>query len=73
MFVDLYKVIRGGLQASVPGYGLKEMEAFLDFRRQAEIKDGGASIVEYERYVQTGTAEQQRRWQRVYRRRFIRT
>jgi predicted RecB family nuclease len=53
VFVDLYKVVRGGLQASVPGYGLKEMEAFLDFRRQAEIRDGGTSIVEYERYVQT--------------------
>jgi predicted RecB family nuclease len=53
VFVDLYKVVKGGLAASVPGYGLKEIEAFLDFRRQAEIKDGGASIVEYERYVQT--------------------
>jgi uncharacterized protein len=53
VFVDLYKVVKGGLAASVPGYGLKEMEAFLDFQRQAEIKDGGTSIVEYERYVQS--------------------
>ena len=53
VFVDLYKVVRGGLAASVPGYGLKELEAFLDFRRDAEIRDGATSIVEYERYVQT--------------------
>jgi predicted RecB family nuclease len=53
VLVDLLKVVRGGLQASVPNYGLKEMEAFLDFRRQAEVKDGGTSIVEYERYMQT--------------------
>ena len=53
VFVDLYKVVRGGLVASVPGYGLKELEAFLDFPRQAEIRDGGTSIVEFERYVQT--------------------
>jgi Ni2+-binding GTPase involved in maturation of urease and hydrogenase len=53
VFVDLYKVVKGGLAASVPGYGLKEIEAFLGFRRDAEIKDGGTSIVEYERYVQT--------------------
>ena len=33
----------------VPGYGLKEMEAFLDFTRSAPIRDGGTSIVEYER------------------------
>ena len=30
--------------ASVPGYGLKEMEAFLGFERHAEISDGGTSI-----------------------------
>jgi uncharacterized protein len=50
---DLYKVVRGGLQASVPGYGLKELEAFLDFQRRGQIADGGTSIVEYERYMQT--------------------
>jgi uncharacterized protein len=53
VFVDLYKVVKGGLVASVPGYGLKEIEAFLGFRRDAEIRDGGTSIVEYERFVQT--------------------
>jgi predicted RecB family nuclease len=53
VFVDLYKVVKGGLVASVRGYGLKEMEAFLGFERSAEIRDGGTSIVEYERYVQT--------------------
>lgn len=54
VLVDLLKVVRGGLAASVPGYGLKEMEAFLDFKRSAEIRDGGTSVVEYERFVQTG-------------------
>jgi uncharacterized protein len=53
VLVDLLKVVRGGVAASVPGYGLKEMEAFLPLRRDAEIRDGGASVVEYERYVQT--------------------
>ncbi|HZQ64108.1 MAG TPA: TM0106 family RecB-like putative nuclease [Gaiellaceae bacterium] len=52
VFVDLLKVVRG-LAASVPGYGLKEMEAFLAFHRTAPIRDGGTSIVEYERFVQT--------------------
>ncbi len=53
VLVDLLKVVRGGLTASVPRYGLKEMEAFLDFERDAEIRDGGSSVVEYERYMQT--------------------
>ena len=34
VFVDLLKVVRNGLRASRPGYGLKEMEAFLDFERR---------------------------------------
>jgi uncharacterized protein len=53
VFVDLYKVVKGSLLASVPGYGLKEMEAFLGFDRTGEIRDGGTSIVEYERFAQT--------------------
>jgi predicted RecB family nuclease len=52
VFVDLLKVVRGGLRASRPGYGLKEMEAFLPaFRREAEIKDGGTSIVAFEEWM----------------------
>jgi predicted RecB family nuclease len=53
VLVDLLKVVRGGLAASVPGYGLKEMEIFLAFDRHAEIRDGGTSIIEHERYIQT--------------------
>jgi predicted RecB family nuclease len=53
VLVDLLKVVRGGVAASVPGYGLKEMEAFLPLHRDAEIRDGATSIVEYERYIQT--------------------
>jgi len=54
VFVDLYKVVRNGLRASRPGYGLKELETFLDFRRQAEVQDGGTSIVIFEQWMQTG-------------------
>jgi predicted RecB family nuclease len=53
VFVDLLKVVRGGLRASRPGYGLKEMEAFLHFERRAEIREGGASIVAFEQWLQT--------------------
>ena len=54
VFVDLYKVVRNGIRASRPGYGLKELEHFLDFEREAEVKDGGASIVIFEQWMQTG-------------------
>lgn len=54
VFVDLLRVVRNGLRASRPGYGLKEMESFLDFEREAEVKDGGTSIVVFEQWMQTG-------------------
>jgi predicted RecB family nuclease len=53
VFVDLYKVVRNGLRASRPGYGLKEIETFLDFHRHAEVRDGGTSIVMFEEWMQT--------------------
>jgi predicted RecB family nuclease len=54
LFVDLLKVVRGGLRVSRPGYGLKELEAFLPLKRAAEIKEGGASIVAFEEWMVTG-------------------
>ena len=51
VFTDLLKVVRGGLRVSRPGYGLKEMEHLLGFERAAEIRDGGTSIVEFERWL----------------------
>ena len=51
VFVDLYRVVRGGLMISRQGYGLKEIEHLLDFERTAPIKDGGTSIVEFERWM----------------------
>jgi predicted RecB family nuclease len=52
VFVDLYRVVRNGVRVSRRGYGLKELEAFLDFERLAEVKDGGASIVIFEQWMQ---------------------
>jgi predicted RecB family nuclease len=57
VFVDLLAVVRNGIRASRPGYGLKELEVFLDFERRAEVKDGGTSIVVFERWMQTRDPE----------------
>jgi uncharacterized protein len=51
VFVDLYKVVKGGLRISRRGYGLKEVEQLIGFGRSAEIREGGASIVEFERWM----------------------
>src|SRR5437868_2438248 len=34
IFIDLFKVVRNGLRASRRGYGLKEMEPYLDRERK---------------------------------------
>ena len=53
VFVDLYRVVRNAIRTSRPGYGLKELEAFLTFRREAEIQDGGTSIIVFEQWMQS--------------------
>jgi hypothetical protein len=48
VFVDLLRVVRNGIRTSRPGLGLKELEAFLDFERRAEVRSRGrgASVVQ---------------------------
>lgn len=60
VFIDLYQVVRQSLQASVENYSIKSMERFYMEARTADVKEGGASIVEYERYREiAGTPEGQ--------------
>jgi predicted RecB family nuclease len=53
--IDLYKVVREALRVS-EGYSLKDLEAFYMGGRAAAVKNAGGSIVEYERWRQTGDA-----------------
>ena len=56
VFVDLYRVTRQGLVIGSPSYGLKKLEPLYMAARTGPITDGGSSIVEYERYLETGDA-----------------
>ncbi len=53
-FVDLYAVVRQGIMASVESYSIKKIEAFYDMERDEAVTSGGDSIVEYERWRETG-------------------
>lgn len=53
-FVDLYRVVRQGLQASTEGYSLKDLEKIYWGGRDGEVTNAGDSIVEYERWRETG-------------------
>lgn len=42
-FIDLHTVIKESLQASVESYSLKQMEAFTDYKRQADLFEAAAA------------------------------
>jgi predicted RecB family nuclease len=54
VFVDLYAVVRNGLRVSQPRYSIKNLEVFLPMEREADIKEGGVSIVMFEEWMRTG-------------------
>lgn len=53
-FVDLYRVVRQGLQASTEGYSLKDLEKIYWGQRSGEVISAGSSVVEYENWRVTG-------------------
>jgi predicted RecB family nuclease len=58
VLVDLYAVVRQGLQVGEESYGLKKLERHTAFvRRETTVRDGGGSIVAYERWLETGRAD----------------
>ncbi len=56
VLVDLYRVVRQGLRASYPSYSIKDIEHFYMGPREAAVKNAGASIVEYELWLETHEA-----------------
>jgi predicted RecB family nuclease len=53
-FVDLYTVARQAIRASTEGYSLKDLEKIYWGGRSGEVTNAGDSIVEYERWRETG-------------------
>ncbi len=53
-FVDLYQVARQSIRASTEGYSLKDLEKIYWGKRTGDVTNAGDSIVEYERWRETG-------------------
>ncbi|HEV3234948.1 MAG TPA: TM0106 family RecB-like putative nuclease [Candidatus Dormibacteraeota bacterium] len=52
VLVDLYRVVRQGIQVSQDSYSLKKLEPlYMESTRDAAIKEAGSSIVAYERWL----------------------
>ena len=54
VLVDLYRVVKQSLRASVPSYSIKEIEALYGFRRTAEVKGGQDAVVTFEQWLEGG-------------------
>lgn len=57
VFIDLYKVVKNGLLISEPKYSIKNLEIFYMQKRQQELKSGGASVVWFEKFLETKDEE----------------
>jgi uncharacterized protein len=53
LFADLFTIVRQALFASQPGYSLKKMEAFYEFKRETVTLGGDDSIVMFEAWLES--------------------
>ena len=54
VLVDLYRVVRQGIRASVESYSIKRLEPLYGLHREVSLKDAGSSIVEFEVWLGRG-------------------
>ncbi|MFN2484055.1 MAG: TM0106 family RecB-like putative nuclease [Candidatus Limnocylindria bacterium] len=54
VFVDLHRVVKQGLRASVESYSIKKLEPLYGFTREIDLRDAGSSIVAFETWLQLG-------------------
>lgn len=58
VFVDLYRVVRQGLRASVESYSIKKLEPLYDFERSIELRAAGSAMANFEAWLQLGRVEE---------------
>jgi uncharacterized protein len=58
IFVDLLRVVRQGIRASVESYSIKRLEPLYGYERTVDLHDATSSIVEFETWLQLGEGEQ---------------
>ena len=55
VFVDLYRVVRQGLRASVESYSIKKLEPFYRFARDVDLGEATRSLVALEVRIESGS------------------
>ena len=54
VFVDLYRVVRQGLRASVESYSIKKIEQLYGFERQVDLRQASSALAAFEAWLQMG-------------------
>lgn len=54
VFVDLYRVVRQGLRASVESYSIKKMEPFYGFERDVDLRRASSALAHFEAWLALG-------------------
>ena len=57
VFVDLHRVVRQGLRASVEGYSIKRLEPFYGFTRRVDLTAATRALVRFEAALESGDAD----------------
>jgi uncharacterized protein len=57
VLVDLFRVVRQGIRASVESYSIKRLEPLYGLEREVELRSAGSSIVAFEAWLDGGTDE----------------
>ena len=60
VLVDLYRVVRQGIRASVESYSIKRLEPLYGLEREVELRSAGSSIVAFEAWLEGGCRERRR-------------
>lgn len=64
VFVDLYKVVKGGMLVGEPRYSIKNVEHLYRERRDTEVESGGDSVAVYEQWrVRHAKGEEGNTWE----------
>ena len=57
VMIDLHRIVRQALRASVESYGLKSLEPLYGYQREVDLRDAGSSIVAFEQWLELGEGE----------------
>ena len=57
VLIDLFRVVRQGIRASVESYSIKRLEPLYGLEREVELRSAGSSIVAFEAWLEGGTTE----------------